>query len=116
MCVIGVTAGPVKQTLSSPTDESKWVFIPIEANNNDSWIPIPYDVLQKANITHLQRYFKLIRLHGNGIFSNESILPTHDKKRPDELIVNIFFSIIIMMLCIVLVILEFIQKRQRDSS
>ena len=116
MCVIIATAGPVTRSVSSPTDGSQWVFIPADATNNDSWIPIPFDVLQKTNITHLQQYFKLVRMYGNGIFSNDSLLPTHDKKPPSEtlnMIIFLCFSIIVMMLCIMLLTLELMQKRQQ---
>ena len=81
MCVITAHAVTVKRTVSKPTPspESKWVYIPVHANLNDTWIPIPYTVLQSFNATDLRRHFKLIRMHSNGVFSNDTLYPSQEK-------------------------------------
>ena len=85
MCVITVHAATVKRTVSNPTSspESKWVYIPVHANVNDTWIPIPYTVLQSSNATDLSDHFKLIRMYSNGVLSNDTLYPSQDKQSPN---------------------------------
>ena len=101
MCVISVHAVTVKRTVSKPTPslESEWVYIPVHANLNDTWIPIPHEVLQSFNITDLGRYFKLIRIHSNGVLSNDTLYPSQNKQSPN---VSTAF---IVYLCILLTVL-----------
>ena len=101
MCVISVHAVTVKRTVFKPTPslESEWVYIPVHANLNDTWIPIPHEVLQRFNVPDLGRYFKLIRIHSNGVLSNDTLYPSQNKQSSN---VSTAF---IVYLCILLTVL-----------
>ena len=101
MCVITAHAVTVKRTVSKPTSspESKWLYIPVHANINDTWIPIPHKILQSSNATDLRRRFKLMRIHSNGVLSNDTLYPFQDKQSSN---VSTAF---IVYLCILLTIL-----------
>lgn len=119
MYVKSVDAATVKRPVLSSTNKNKWFLIPNNANTNDTWIPIPYDiVVQETNITELLRQLKIIRMHANGILSNHSIYPTRGKNPPSAPVAMIIYISFMLILSVVgsgLIILEFMQKRRKGQ-
>lgn len=92
----------------------KWVYIPMNASSNHTWIPIPYNVMQDTNVSELREFFKLIYMHDNDLLSNHTIYPKRGKVSPSisiAMIIYLCFLFILSVGGITLLIVAFMQKR-----
>ena len=115
MCVISVHAGIIKRSVSNPIHEGQWVFIPFNTTN-DTWIPIPYHVLE--NQPELRKHFQLVYMQSNGVLSNETLYPARDKT-PHELPLPFIGYVSVMLLLLGLattfIIIKLMQKRNKHK-
>ena len=72
MCVASAHAGVVKRSVSSPTTQRGWAYVPSDASLSDSWIPIPSKIFDERNDTGWRQHFRMIYIPSK---KNETLEP-----------------------------------------
>ena len=108
-CVISAHAGIIKRPVSYRTH--KCMYIPIEGQINDTWIPIPPKAFQ--NHSALRKHFKWV---SNAVMCNDTQLPSYPKPKVDSMIPFIMcvsIMVILVGLGIVFLIVRLMQNLKR---
>ena len=118
MCVTSVHAGTIKRPVSNLITKEGWVYIPIDASFNDTWIPIPSKIMDKINVTALRQHFQLVYMQSNGVLRNDSLYPSQDEATPAlpaPFIGYVSALGLLLMIAIGCVIIKLMQSEQCKS-
>lgn len=115
ICVIGMSAICVHaRTIMRPVSNHTFnrAYIPKHGEVNDTWILIPPHVL--ANQSTLKEDFQII-MFGNGVLSNDTMIPHHDGKLFNPFIIYVSVMVLLLTMSGVIILIKLMQKYKRKT-
>ena len=96
--------------VSNPT--SSWTYIRNHGEVNDTWIHSPSHEL--ANQSTLKKDFQII-MFGNGVLSNDTMIPHHDRKLLIPIIIYVSVMVLLLTMSGVIILIKLMQKYKRKT-